>query len=100
MTSIPFPPKNSLITFREPFPGREWNGFKMRYYIKASVDGEPESEMRVAARQQMELMDYILQVDLKLTNAVVRCDALGRFTALVHSPQEDFFDLVKEVEND
>jgi len=96
MPSIPYPPKNSLITFREPFPGKEWNGFKIRYYIKVSVDDGPESEMRVAARQQMELMDYILQVDLKLTGATVRCDALGRFTVLQHSPQEDFFDLVKE----
>ena len=93
MTSIPYPPKNSLITFREPFYSKEWNGYKMRYYIKASVDGGPESEMRVAARQQMELMDYILQVDLKLTNAVVDCDSQGRFTVLQHSPQGDFFDI-------
>ena len=102
------PPKNSRITFTEPFYRREFSGNKLTYYIEASIEDTstpeiverkvvlPEQELRIVSQEQQELMDYILLVDRKLLNAIVRCDALGRFTCLRHSPQEDFFDLVKE----
>ena len=94
--SIPYPPKNSTIVFREPFPRKEWSSNQLKYYIKVSIDDLPEQEIRIVKRQQRECMDYLIQVDLKLTNAVVDCDSQGRFTVLQHSPQTSFFDLVKE----
>ena len=106
--SILYPPKNSVITFREPNYRREFSGHNStRYYIKARITlgatevcengiALPEQEIRVSAQQQKDIMEYLLQADLKLTNAVVKCDSQGRWTVLVHSPQEDFFDLVKE----
>ena len=91
------PPKNCEITFREPFFRKEFSGHNsVKYYIRASIDNNPEQEIRITYSQQKKIIDYILHTDLKLTNAVVKCDSYNRFTVLVHSPQEDFFDLVKE----
>ena len=56
----------------------------------------PEQEIRIAKQQQKDVIDYLLKTDLKLTNAVVRADSQGRWVVIKHSPQEDFFDLVKE----
>ncbi len=92
MTSIPYPPRNSIIVFRESFPRKEYSGHSaLKYYIKASVNGNHESEIRVSSKQQKDVIDYLIQVDLKLTNAVVRCDSYARFTVLKHS-QDDFLD--------
>ena len=41
-------------------------------------------------------MDDLLKTDKKLTDAVIRCGYRCRFEILLHSPQEDFFDLVEE----
>ena len=95
-TIIPYPQKNSTITFREPCFRKEWTANKVKYYIKASIDGLPEREIRIVAQQQKNTMDYLLQVDKKLINAVVKCDSYSKFTVLQHSPQKDFFDMVKE----
>lgn len=96
MTSIPYPPKNSIIVFREPFYRKEFSGHRaLKYYIRVSVNNR-ESEIRVSSKQQKDVMDYLVQVDKKLTNAVVRCDSYARFTVIQHSPQDDFFDIVKE----
>ena len=90
MSGIPYPPKNCEIIFREPFFRREWSVNQVKYYIKASINGLPEQEIRIARRQQMDILDYLIKVDLKLTGAIVRCDALGRFTVIRHSPASDF----------
>ena len=105
--TVSYPPKNSIITFREPFPRIERysvdrNGIKFidphstKYYIKVSIDDQPEKEIRIDRQQQLDVIDYLISVDEKLTSAEVRCDSQGRFVVLQHSPQEDFFDLVKE----
>jgi len=105
--SIPYPSKNSVVTFRQPFPRIERysldrNGIKFtdphstKYYIRVSIDGLPEKETRIDKQQQMDVIDYLILVDKKLTNAVVRCDSQGRFTVLQHSPATDFFYLVDD----
>ena len=110
MTSISYPPKNSVITFREPHFRREFSVNITKYYIRACITlgatevGEngialPEQQIRVVKQQQKDIMDYLLKVDQKLTNAVVRCDSYARFTVLAHSLQDDFFDLVKETKD-
>ena len=96
MTSIPYPPKNSIITFREPYFRKEWTANKVKYYIRASLNGLPEREIRIVAKQQKNTMDYLLQVDKKLTNAIIKCDSYSKFIVLQHSPQIDFLDMVKE----
>ena len=87
-----FPPKNSILTFREPFlktvPGESVK------CILACVD-DTERLVKIEEEQQLDIIDYLLLTDKKLTNAVVDCDSQGRFTVLRHSPQEDFFDLVR-----
>ena len=93
---IPYPQRNSIITFREPFYRQEVFEDKIKYYIRACINSDPEQEIRVAARQQREVMDLLIKQDLKLTNAVVRNSDNGLFSILDHSPQIDFFSLVKE----
>ena len=56
----------------------------------------PEQEIRIVKQQQKDVIDYLLKTDLKLTNAIVRSDSQGRWVVMRHSPQEDFFDLLKE----
>jgi len=90
------PPRDSVITFREPFFRREFSGQRVRYYIRAIVNGMPEREIKIAGKQQKEVMDELLKKDLKLTNAVVRNDRFGVFRIVQHSPQKDFFKIVKE----
>jgi len=55
----------------------------------------PESDLEIEQDDQKEIVDYILEVDRKLTSAVVRCDSQKRFVVLQHSPQSDFFDMVE-----
>ena len=90
MAGIPYPPRNSIITFREPFPRKNEN----KYYIKVAVDEMPEMEIRIDSKQQKDVMDYLILVDKKLTNAVVRNDNQGRFVVEKHSPASDFFYLI------
>ena len=97
--SIIYPPKNSTIIFKEPFFRKELSGRQVKYYIKAVVDDMPEQEIRVTREQQRETMDYLLKSDMKLTNAVVGCDNMCQFKVVLHSPQKDFFGLVKEEKN-
>jgi len=87
---LPYPEKNSVILFREPFPRKDGD----KYIVKACVDSGHEQDIRMDMKQQKDMVDYIVKVDLKLTNAVVRCDAEGRFVLEKHSPQSDFFDKV------
>ena len=94
--SIIYPPKNSVIVFREPFFRREFSGQRVRYYIRAIVNGMPEKEIRVVSAQQKGVMDELLRKDLKLTNAVVMNTRLGVFKVISSSPQRDFFKIVKE----
>ncbi len=103
MSGTPYPKKGSVITFREPFPQVEVtnrNGNPMSpkrvYYIKAIVDDHPERKIRMDAVQQMRIVDYLIRVDKKLTNAVVEVNGWGDFVIKSHSPQEDFFNLTKE----
>ena len=93
--STPYPPKNSVITFLEPYPRVEKYNRTKWYYIKACVNGLPEQEIRMDKKQQLSVVDYLLQVDGKLTGAVVDCDSQGRFVVLQHSPQSDFFELAE-----
>ena len=93
---IPYPPRKSTIVFMEPYPRREWNGHSMTYYIKASINDNLEQEIRISAKQQGEIMEHLIRVDRKLTGAIVKSDSNGRWIVLRHSPQSDFFDLVKE----
>lgn len=90
MTGIPYPPKNSIITFREPLPRKEFSGRSIKYYIRANIAlsdiGLPEQEIRIVAKQQLDTIDALIKTDLKLTNAVVRCDNYSRFIVLQHSP--------------
>jgi len=88
-----FPPKNSILTFREPFlktvPGESVK------CILACVD-DTERLVKIEEEQHLDIIDYLLLTDKKLTNAVVRCDSQCRWVVLQHSPASDFFDLVKE----
>lgn len=97
MTTI-YPPKNSIIVFREPFPRKEWSIDRVKYYIRTCITLQsgielPEREIRIAAKQQMAVVDCLLKTDLKLTNAIVKNDKYKRFTIIQHSPQKDFFGL-------
>ena len=79
---VSYPPKGCEITFREPFPQVHIH----TYDIKASIDDEPETLIRLELPQQKEIIDYLLLVDLKLTGAKIRCDSMDRFVVLKHSP--------------
>ena len=95
------PPKNCEITFREPFPRvfRLPNGNVEKYYIKACIGQGLEREITIDKPQQIDIIDYLLMVDLKLTGAIVRSDSQERWVVLQHSPATDFFDLVDEDKN-
>ena len=99
-TGVPYPLKNSTIVLREPFPKREWTGSQLKYYIRATVNDTPEQEIRIVKKQQIEIMDYLILVDKKLTNAIIRCDSYGRFVVERHSPASDFFYLVDKIAPD
>lgn len=91
MTGAIYPPKNSVITFREPFYRKEFSGHSAtKYYIKASINGAPEIEIRITKEQQRDVMDYLIKSDLKLTNTVVRNDAQKRFVILQHARRQIF----------
>ena len=91
-----YPPRNSVIVFREPFPCKEYyDGRVRKYHIKATVDDLPEQEIRIAAHQQRHIMDQLVEEDGKLTNAVVWNSSIGEFHIVEHSPQLDFFSLVE-----
>ena len=92
----PYPKKNTIITFLEPYPRRGTYGSRTTYYIKASVNGLPEQETRISSRQQRETIDYLLKVDQTVLNAVVRVNENMFFSILEHSPQGNFFDLLEE----
>jgi len=94
MPSIPYPSKNSIIVFREPFYRKKISD-NTKYYIRACVNGEPEQEIIISTKQQRAVVDQLIREDRKLTNAVVGCENKN-FVILKHSPQGDFFELVKE----
>ena len=93
MTGVPYPPKNCRIVFREPFPRTEYSPQK-KYYIKAHINGMPEQEIRIDSIGQLRFIDELIAQDRKLLNAVVICKE-GKFSLLHHSPQLDFFGVVK-----
>jgi len=89
------PPKNCEITFREPFP----RVVNMKLHIRAIIDETPEREIKIETEQQSDILAYLIRVDKKLTNAIVRADSMGRWAVLQHSPALDFFDLVDRGES-
>ena len=113
--SIPYPPKNCELVFREPFPRKEisggeslyWNKTKRdyvnykttKYHIRACIIYQPgielpEHEIRIASQQQIQVMEQLVKEDGKLLNAVVKVEN-GKFVILKRSPQSDFFSLVR-----
>ena len=92
MAGVPYPMHNSLITFREPFPRVEYSPYK-KLYIRAEVNGV-EQEIRIDSNQQVKVIRELIRQDGKLLNAKVRC-VNGKFEIFAHSPQSDFFELVR-----
>ena len=86
------PPRNCTLTLREPFL-RDIGG---KFYLRACIDGSPEREVQIKERQQLDVLEYLILVDKKLTNAVIRSDSQGRWVVLKHSPAADFFNLVDD----
>lgn len=91
--SILYPPENCIITFREPFPRKEFSPDKI-YYIRARIDSMPEMEIRIVKEQQMEVMDELIAQDKKLTCARVACID-GEFIVVSRSPQSDFLEMIR-----
>ena len=55
------PPKNSRITFMEPFYRREFSGNKLKYYIQAGIEDTATSEIVerkvVLPEQEIRIVD-------------------------------------------
>ena len=93
MAGIPYPPKdNCEITFREEFPKVEYSPDK-KLYIRAVVNAR-EGELRMSSQQQIRTVENLIKEDGKLLNAKVKVEN-GEFIVLEHSPQADFFSLVR-----
>ena len=99
MSGIMYPPRNSEISFLEPYPRKELSGQTIKYYIKVEINGAHIQEIRIIRNQNKEIMDSLIRTDKKLTGAIVKCDSHCRFLVLRHSPQTDFFEILKEEKN-
>ena len=93
--SVPYPPsdRDCIIVFREPFSRIKMEPNK-KLYIRAIIDNEPEQEIRMVSKQQVDFIEKLIKEDGKILNAKVN-SIKGMFELIERSPQEDFFDLVK-----
>ena len=89
---VNYPPSNCLITFREPFPRVEYTPYR-KLYIRAMINAR-DGEIRIESQQQIKVMEKLIKEDGKLLNAKIKVEN-GVFTVLQHSPQSDFFSIIR-----
>ncbi len=100
-TSVPYPQEGQKITFLDPFPRTEYNwDHKRCLYIRVSISCRKvlykDMMIRIKKVQQLEVLDWLLLVDKKLTQSVVKCMPDKTFMLISRNPQTDFFDKVKQ----
>jgi len=86
-----YPKKEDVITFLEPFP----RYMDDKYIIDVALN-DKRHVIRTKCKQHKEIIDELIKTDKKLTGATVKCTDHGEFVVISHSPQEDFFNMVKE----
>ena len=90
---INYPKLGDHIIFREPIYRTEVHDGQTKFYIQASVNGNPVKEIIVSAMKQKMVMRGLLLSDGKLLAAEVLVTNEG-FKVLKHSPQLDFLNKI------